>query len=167
MTQSLKNRTVNLKAVMTLSVALVFGSIGSTAHANDYTGEIIAGALIGSIIALSLDGHDRHYYKRHDDSLHFHGNRRCHKFHRTTWKHKAYRARHYQHHNNDQYQGHHKTHSRREVHHYYDNLGGKHHYKKHHKHQDKHRNKHFRKEKKRSNHSSNRSSGGYVSVRSF
>lgn len=167
------------KRIIIAVVALVFIGAGTTSYAghDDYSDEIVAGALIGAVVGLSLVSHNDRYDKHYDrhrkhQKYHFHGDHRCYK------RHKA-RKRHHQHytsyngHHNGYHSGHHNNNHRgyqhghsqhshwqhkkrradREVHHYYNDQRSKR-QSSHSKHQSK----------RQSSHQSNE---GYVSVRHF
>jgi hypothetical protein len=172
------------KRIITAIVALVFIGAGTTSYAghNNNADKIVAGALIGAVVGLSLVSHrDRHgnHYDRHrkHQKYYFHGDHRCYKRHKTHKRHQQYSTHHnynynYNSNHNDHYRGYqygqsqhrYRQHKRqradREVHHYYNDQrstgqsGHSKHQSSPSKQQPKHQSKH-------------QSNEGYVSVRSF
>jgi len=72
---------VSVKTVVTFLVAVLLAGVGSTSYAqhNNYGDELIVGALIGTVVGLSLASSYDGHRKKH----HYHGDRRCNKHHTT------------------------------------------------------------------------------------
>lgn len=179
--------SLKLKTAIVSLVAIFFASVGSSSYArghNDHTGKIIAGALIGTVVGLSLANHNRGHRFKH----HYHGGNKCHKRHRTNshrynnnHNHRNGHGHHYNKRSDKHANGHHggySRHSDRQVHHYYnekhqtrrshhdDRRGG---HKNGHRNDHKHGHQNNRNKSHSNGHSysSSRNSEGYVSVRSF
>ena len=164
-------------------VTFVFigASTASYAQHDNYSDEIVAGALIGAVVGLSLVSHGDRYNKHYDrhrkhQKYHFHGDHRCYKRHKAHKRHQQHHNSHYRNNNNHRgYQHGHSQHSSwqhnswqnkkrradREVHHYYNDQRTKRH-NSHSKQQSRHQSKH-----QSTRQANPRSNEGYVSVRHF